>query len=339
MNVLTCESPGKFRYVQMEQPLPEPGNALIKVNRVGVCGTDLHAFEGTQPYFTYPRVLGHELAGIVEWVEPGKEIKPGDLVCLIPYFHCGTCAACRKGLTNCCQSIRVFGVHIDGGMKPYISVPVENLIAVPGLEADELALVEPLAIGAHAVRRSQLKKDEFALVIGAGPIGIGVMEFAARAGARVIAADVNEDRLQYCREQIGVNKLVNPARQDMNQVLADITRGAMADVIFDASGNRKAINGALPFLGQGGRFVLVGLQKEEIILSHPEFHKREATMMSSRNATRADFETVIDFLREKKFNKAAYITHRARFDEVGDCFADWLNPANGVIKAMIEFDA
>lgn len=322
----------------MDLPGQEPGHALVKVSKVGVCGTDLHAFEGTQPYFSYPRVLGHELSGRIEWVEPGHGLNTGDQVCLIPYFHCGECAACKKGLTNCCQFIRVFGVHIDGGMKPYISVPVQNLLAVPGLGTEELALVEPLAIGTHAVRRSQLVPGEWALVIGAGPIGIGVMAFARQAGARVIIADVNEERLQYCRREMGLDLTINPVKQDINQVLADITSGAMADLIFDASGNRKAINGALTYLGQGGRFVLVGLQKEEIMLSHPEFHKREATMMSSRNATREDFETVIQFLKENKLNKEAYITHRTRFSEVAGCFGDWLNPANGVIKAMIDFD-
>lgn len=336
MNVLICTEPGEFRYMEMEEPSAKPGHAIVKVNRIGVCGTDLHAFEGTQPFFTYPRVLGHELSGVVASVETGSGVKSGDHVCLIPYFHCGKCAACKKGLTNCCQSIRVFGVHIDGGMKPYISVPIENLIVEPELDFDTLALVEPLAIGAHAVRRSGLQKGEFALVIGAGPIGIGVMEFARRAGARVIAADVNEDRLNYCRKEIGVEFTVNPTRQDMNAYLDEITETAMPDVVFDASGNRKAINGAFPYMGHGGRFVLVGLQKEEIIFSHPEFHKREATLMSSRNATREDFEEVLRFLKEKKFRTNAYITHRAKFEEVGTCFGDWLNPANGVIKAMIE---
>lgn len=336
MNVLICTEPGEFRYMDMELPSAIPGHAIVKVARIGVCGTDLHAFEGTQPYFTYPRVLGHELSGVIEAVGSGQGLHKGDKVCLIPYFHCGTCAACKKGLTNCCQSIRVFGVHIDGGMKPYISVPVENLIVEPDLSFEELALVEPLAIGAHAIRRSGLQQGEFALVIGAGPIGIGVMEFARRAGARVIAADVNEERLNYCRNEVGVEFTVNPTNQDMKLYLEEITESAMPDVIFDASGNRKAINGAFPFMGHGGRFVLVGLQKDEILFSHPEFHKREATLMSSRNATREDFETVLSFLKEKKFNVNSYITHRARFEEVGGCFGDWLNPANGVIKAMIE---
>lgn len=336
MNVLICTEPGEFRYREMEDPSAMPGHTIVRVTRVGVCGTDLHAFEGTQPYFSYPRVLGHELSGLVEEVDPGQGLKKGDKVCLIPYFHCGVCSACKKGLTNCCQSIRVFGVHIDGGMKPFISVPVENLIVEPGLSFEELALVEPLAIGAHAVRRSKLQNGEFALVIGVGPIGIGVMEFAQRAGARVIAADVNEERLNYCRKEVGVEFTVNPTSQDMKQYLEEITGAAMPDVIFDASGNRKAINGAFSFMGHGGRFVLVGLQKEEIVVSHPEFHKREATLMSSRNATREDFELVLRFLKEKNFKTEAYITHRARFEEVGSCFSDWLNPANGVIKAMIE---
>jgi threonine dehydrogenase-like Zn-dependent dehydrogenase len=191
MKILTCTTPGKLEYGTAETPQLKPGNALLKIKRIGICGTDLHAFEGTQPFFSYPRILGHELAA--EVVEAGdvKGFEKGEAVTFIPYFNCGYCIACRSGKPNCCANILVCGVHTDGGMAEYLQVPSHLLVHGEGLSFDELALVEPLAIGAHGVRRADVKPGEFVLVIGAGPIGLGIMEFARIAGAKVIAADVS----------------------------------------------------------------------------------------------------------------------------------------------------
>ncbi|MBK6936881.1 MAG: zinc-binding alcohol dehydrogenase family protein [Chitinophagaceae bacterium] len=337
MNVLICEKPGLFEYGTREKPVPEKGKAILKVHRIGICGTDLHAYEGTQPFFNYPRVLGHELAAVIETIEPGHGFETGDKVSIIPYFNCGNCIACRNGLPNCCAAISVFGVHADGGMCEYISVPVQYLLKGNDMNFDELALIEPLAIGAHGIRRAGVKSDEFVLVIGAGPIGLGVMEFARIAGAKVIAMDINEDRLQFCKEKLRVPYTVNAASADVQQQLLAITANDMATVVIDATGNLKAINNALAYLAHGGRYVLVGLQKENFSFSHPEFHKREAALMSSRNATKEDFEHVMDSMRKKLVQPATYITHRVKFDEVKDNFDSWLNPGTGVIKAMVEF--
>src|SRR5215216_166704 len=178
MKVLTCTTPGTFQYSIGERPQRSKGNAIIKVKRIGICGTDLHAFEGTQPFFNYPRVLGHELAGeLVDFDDaPGFEV--GEAVSFIPYFNCGSCIACRSGKPNCCTHMLVCGVHVHGGMAEYLSVPSYSLLHGEGLSYDELALVEPLAIGAHGVRRADVKAGEFVLVIGAGPIGLGTMELA-----------------------------------------------------------------------------------------------------------------------------------------------------------------
>jgi threonine dehydrogenase-like Zn-dependent dehydrogenase len=177
MKTLVCTTPGHFEYTDRDKPLAQKGNTILRVQRIGICGTDLHAFEGTQPYFQYPRVLGHELAGIIEQTDAAG-FKKGDAVTVIPYFYCGKCVACRNGKTNCCVSLQVCGVHIDGGMAEYFSVPSYSLVHSEGLSFDELALVEPLAIGAHAVRRAAVSANEFVLVMGAGPIGLGTMEFA-----------------------------------------------------------------------------------------------------------------------------------------------------------------
>jgi len=172
MKVLLCEEPGRFAYIKRDEPLMQEERAILKVKRIGICGTDLHAFEGTQPYFEYPRVLGHELACEIIDIRVNDEFKAGDKVTFIPYFNCGECIACRNGLTNCCVNMKVFGVHIDGGMSEYISVPINKLLHGNKMSFDELALVEPLAIGAHGVRRAAVKPGEFVLIVGAGPIGL-----------------------------------------------------------------------------------------------------------------------------------------------------------------------
>lgn len=336
MKTLVCTTPGSFEYQQGEHPVAAKGYSILKIKRIGICGTDLHAFEGTQPFFEYPRILGHELAGEFVEGDEAEGFTSGEAVTFIPYFYCGECIACRSGKSNCCANIKVCGVHVHGGMAEYLSVPSYSLIHGEGLSFDELALVEPLAIGAHGVRRADVKKDEFVLVMGAGPIGLGIMEFARIAGGKVIALDINDQRLAFCKDKLNVHHTINPLNEDVVERLKEITKGDFPTVVIDATGNLRAINNGLQYMAHGARFVLVGLQKAELNISHPEFHKREATLMSSRNATRDDFEHVIACMKNGLVNPATYITHRVNFDEVKDEFKGWLDPANGVIKAMIE---
>jgi 2-desacetyl-2-hydroxyethyl bacteriochlorophyllide A dehydrogenase len=338
MEVLVCTTPGEFAYQQAEKPALTSGNTILKIKRIGICGTDLHAFEGTQPFFSYPRILGHELAGEIIETDgaPGFEI--GEAVTFIPYFNCGKCIACRNNKPNCCTSIKVSGVHIDGGMSEYLSVPSYSLVHGNDLGFDALALVEMLSIGAHGIRRANVEPNETVLIVGAGPIGLGTMEFARIAGANVIALDINDARLAFCRENLGVAHTINALTDNVIEKLSEITNGDMPTVIVDATGNLRAINTAFSYLAHGGRYVLVGLQKGDISFSHPEFHKREATLMSSRNATRADFEHVIHCMKSGFIDPTTYITHRVAFGEVKDQFEGWLDPANGVIKAMVSLD-
>jgi 2-desacetyl-2-hydroxyethyl bacteriochlorophyllide A dehydrogenase len=335
MKTLICTEPGKFEYAEVNLPGAKPGFATLRIRCIGVCGTDLHAFEGTQPFFSYPRVLGHELSA--ELVNNGgnEDFKAGEPVTFIPYFNCGHCIACRSAKPNCCVNISVCGVHADGGMAEYLQVPAHLLVKSEGLSFDELALVEPLAIGAHGVRRADVQPGEFVLVIGAGPIGLGIMEFARIAGGKVIAVDVNENRLKFCNEKLKIEHVINAVNEDVANRLRQITEGDMPTVVIDATGNQKAINNAFYYMAHGARYVLVGLQRGELIVSHPEFHKREGTLMSSRNATRADFEHVIACIKNGFVNPQHYITHRVIFDEVAANFNQWLDPATGVIKAMI----
>lgn len=338
MKTLVCTKPGQLDYAEAAMPALQRGQAIIKIKRIGICGTDLHAFEGTQPYFEYPRILGHELAGELVDADGAKGFEKGGKVTFIPYFHCGTCIACRSGLTNCCVHMKVCGVHVHGGFAEYLSVPSSSLLHGNGLQYDELALVEPLAIGAHGVRRAGVKDYEFVLVVGAGPIGLGIAEFVRIAGGIAIVMDINERRLAFCREQLDVQHTINALEDDVMEKLKKITRNDMPTVVIDATGNQKAINNAFQYMAHGARYVLVGLQKGEINFSHPEFHKREGTLMSSRNATREDFTHVINSMKNGRVDPSVYITHRVQFDEVKQQFESWLNPVNGVVKAMVEME-
>jgi 2-desacetyl-2-hydroxyethyl bacteriochlorophyllide A dehydrogenase len=334
MNALVCVKPGELAYGEKAMEPLRPNHVLLKIRRIGICGTDLHAFEGTQPYFSYPRILGHELAGdICDWNGAAPPVVSGGRATLLPYLNCGTCIACRNGKPNCCVALNVCGVHSDGGMVQYFQVPADKLIP-SDLSYEELALVEPLAIGAHGIRRAQVQPGEFVMVVGAGPIGLGIMEFARIAGGQVIAMDINNDRLAFCRSNLHVPHTVNAASPDALNMIRDITNGDMPTVVIDATGNLGAIERAFEFLAHGGRYVLVGLQRERIGVLHPEFHKREATLMSSRNATREDFENVMTAMHNGLISPTTYITHRVSFDQLAGKFPTFLEPASKVIKAM-----
>lgn len=336
MKSLVCIAPGKLEFIAVEKPLLQKDSSIIRIRRIGICGTDLHAFEGTQPFFSYPRILGHELSGDLVEFDNAPGFISGEKVSFIPYFHCGSCLACRNGKPNCCAKLRVCGVHIDGGMAEYISVPSSSLLHSDGLSYDELALLEPLAIGAHGIRRANIERDEFVLIVGAGPIGLATMEFARIAGGNVIVMDVNEKRLEFCRNKLRVAHTVSANAVDVNEQLKNLTNGDMPVTVIDATGNIKAINNAFRYMTHGSKYVLIGLQKENITFNHPEFHKREATLMSSRNATRQDFDHVIASIKKGLIDPTVYITHRVGFDETINYFEDLLKPSNGVIKAMVE---
>jgi len=338
MKYIVCETPGHFQMGEKDQVKPKAGEALLKILRVGICGTDIHAFAGNQAFFEYPRILGHELAAeIVEIGTNNKGLKAGDLVSIMPYLSCGVCIACRKGKTNCCTNIRVLGVHTDGGMQEYISLPTEILLGAQGLSAEEVALIEPLAIGAHAIRRAQLEAGEFIVVMGCGPIGMGILKMAQIAGAEVIAMDVNQDRLDYAAKAFGVKHLVNVMEEPVAAVSA-ITEGDLATAVFDATGNARALMSGPDYMAHGGRYVLVGLSKGELTYSHPKIHAKETTLMCSRNATIEDFEYVIEMLRGGQFPSEAYVTHRVRFEDMIERFPSFSDPAEQVMKAVIDWE-
>ncbi|WP_274652118.1 zinc-binding alcohol dehydrogenase family protein [Paenibacillus humicola] len=338
MKGIICEKVGMFR---MSEHLPEPeltkGHAIVRIRRIGICGTDYHAFRGNQPFFEYPRILGHELSGVVEEIDADTgELAAGDQVSIIPYLHCGKCLACRRGKTNCCTDMQVLGVHRDGGMRERIAVPVSHLLKANHLTLDEAAIVEPLAIGAHAVRRAEIAAADTVLVIGSGPIGLGVMAFAKYAGATVIAMDINEKRLAFCRTWAKADHTINALESDAKQRLAELTNGEFPAAVFDATGSAASMMNAFELTAHGGQLVYVGLVKGDIAFSDPEFHKRELTLMGSRNATAADFRHVLDVLAASHLDVSRYLTHRSSFDGMIDAFETWLKPESEVIKAVVE---
>jgi 2-desacetyl-2-hydroxyethyl bacteriochlorophyllide A dehydrogenase len=335
MKYIVCEEPNKFALKEKENPAREDNQALIKIHRVGICGTDLHAYSGNQAFFTYPRILGHELAA--EIIEVGKNpqnLKVGDKVIVMPYVSCGKCVACRQGKTNCCSNIKVLGVHADGGMQEKFAVRTDLLIPVNQLSFEEMAIVEPLAIGAHAIRRANVKKDDFIVVVGCGPIGIGLMKLAQIKGAQVIALDVDEARLDFVKSEIGVKHVVKVSETAADEVLK-ITSNDLASSVFDCTGNKRALESGISYMSHGGTYVLVGLSKGELVFSHPAIHAKESTIMCSRNATLEDFDFVIQNL--EKFPTKAFVTHQVNFTEMIENFDSWLDPKTKVIKAMVNF--
>ena len=334
MLTITCETPGTLTATETERPVRKHDEVLLRLRRVGVCGTDLHIFTGDQPYLSYPRVMGHELAATVEEAPAGSGLAPGDLVSILPYISCGTCDACRKGKTNCCRRIGVLGVHRDGGMTEYLSLPARYALKAEGLTVDQAAMVEFLAIGAHAVARAAPQAGARVLIAGAGPIGLAVAVFARLAGTEVTLIDGRGDRLAFARETLGIASTVLVGDGDVESLDA-LTGGEFFDTVFDATGNPKAMERGFGFVAHGGTYVLVSIVGSDIRFSDPEFHKRETSLLGSRNATARDFEQVMAAMRAGKV-PSALVTHRMPLAEVPARFAGLTDPAAGVIKAMVE---
>lgn len=338
MRGIVCQSEKQFNFrADLLEPELLDGHAIVSVKRIGICGTDYHAYNGNQPFFQFPKILGHELSGVIHSVgENEYSLSIGDRVAIIPYLHCGSCIACRQNKTNCCKNMEVLGVHTDGGMREKISIPLTHLIKVDDLSLDAAAMLEPLAIGAHAVKRAQIKSKDTVLVIGSGPIGLGVMAFAKNEGARVIALDINDERLDFCKTWAGVDETINGNEVDVPQRLADLTDGDFPVTVFDATGNVKSMSNAFSYVAHGGTLVYVGLVKQDITFDDPEFHKRELTLMGSRNATTIDFQYVLKVLSTQFIDIDKYITHRTTLDNMINVFETWMKPESKVIKGIVE---
>ncbi len=312
--------------------------ALLKIHRIGICGTDYHAYRGRQPFFSYPRVLGHELGAEVVSLGSGAEtsdIKIGDKVSVEPYLNCGVCQPCQNGKTNCCESLKVLGVHSDGGMAEYLKVPVNKLHKSAILQYEQLALVETLGIGSHAVQRANVSANDIVLVIGAGPIGLSVIQFAKINGAKIAVMDFSKQRLDFANEAIGIDKSIVATEDFSADDLRRILEGKLPTVVFDATGNAQSMMKAFSYVAFGGKLVYVGLFQGEVTFFDPDFHRREITLLASRNALPTDFKHIISKMESGEINTKAWLTHEAAFDDLPTVFETWLDPKSQVIKAMV----
>jgi alcohol dehydrogenase len=339
MKAISLDAPKQFRRIDVAEPArPGPGEAVVRVHRVGICGTDLSGYLGKMPFFSYPRIPGHELG--VEVVEVGADVtavKAGDHCSVEPYINCQQCYACRRGHTNCCEKHQTLGVHCDGGLRPLFTVPARKLHISRTLSFDQLALVETLAIGCHAVDRAALTAGESCLIIGAGPIGLSTLEFAKLTGAKIIVLDMNEQRLEFCRSVMGVPHTLRPSA-DLERDLRDLTDGHLPDVVIDATGSSASMSNAFGLITHAGRLVYVGITTDEVTFKHPVFHRPEGTLLCSRNALTRDFARIVRLIEDGVIDTAPWVTHRATFDELIDVFPSYTKPETGVIKAIVSVD-
>ena len=337
MKALSLNAPKQWRRIDVPGPeKPGPGEALVRVDTVGICGTDISGYLGKMPFFSYPRIPGHELGVEVLAVADGvRNVQPGDRCSVEPYINCQKCHACVRGKTNCCEKHQTLGVHCDGGLRPRFLVPARKLHVSRRLTFEQLALVETLAIGCHATHRAAPQADESCLIIGAGPIGLATLEFVKLAGAKVIVLDMNEQRLDFCRRVMGVRDTVRLSEQ-VERDLRHLTDGHLPDVVIDATGHSGSMSGAFGLIAHGGRLVFVGITTDEVKFRHPVFHRPEGTLLCSRNALAQDFTRIIGLIEDGRIDTRPWITHRAAFDEVIDVFPSYTKPETGVIKAVIE---
>jgi 2-desacetyl-2-hydroxyethyl bacteriochlorophyllide A dehydrogenase len=335
MQAAVLTSPGRLDLVEHpEPPSPGPGEVLVAVRRVGICGTDYHAYGGTQNFIAYPCVLGHELA--VEVLEVGPRVslvRPGDLCAVMPYLSCGGCAACLRGRTNCCERIQVLGVTRDGGLRERMVLPAVQLYHQSGLTLDQLVLVETLGIGWHAVTRARPDWHDDVLILGAGPIGLAVAEAVQQRVERVLVADVSVDRVGFAAGE-GLDAVV--VGDDFGQALRDRGNGVLPSLVFDASGSRASMEAAFGLVGSGGTLVFVGHTTASLSFQNPGFHARELELRASRNATPEDWAQVMTAVAEGHLDAAGWVNHRSTLKAVVEDLPRLAATPGQIVKAVVE---
>lgn len=323
---LTLTAAKTFTWTTLpEANAPANGEVLVAIRAIGICGTDFSGYLGKMPFIEFPRILGHELG--VEVLAVGSDVthlKPGDRCSVEPYLNCGTCHSCLRGSTNCCETLQVLGVHCDGGMRDRMILPAHKLHPCNALDFEQLALVETLAIGCHAVNRAQITPADDVLIIGAGPIGLTVLEFARAANAAITILELNAARRDFVEQNYpGVN------------VVASLPEEPAFQIIFDATGNPHSMAGALRFARFTGRIVYVGITKELVVIDDPLLHRRELSILASRNAIATDFPRILGMIQSGQINTRPWISHRCAFSELPSQMDAWLLPESRVIKAVV----
>ncbi len=319
---VTLEGPERFVVGDEPPPQAADGEAIVNIRRIGVCGSDIHAFHGRHPFVQFPCILGHELSGtVVEVPDNDRGVKPGDRVSVEPFRTCGECNACKLGRPNCCEFMQLIGLHCDGGMRPRIAVPVQFLHRSDKLTHDQLATIEPLSIGAHAVLRGRVREVDKVLIVGAGPIGLATMQFALITGAEVTVVEMNEGRRQWVADHFGVKTMAAHGESRF-------------DIVMDATGNAAAMERSFESVHFGGRLVFVGVMKGNVCFDDAMFHSREITLYASRNS-HDEFTRIIRLIEDDVFDPTPWITHRMALADVPEQFGDVIR-ADGVVKPMIE---
>jgi 2-desacetyl-2-hydroxyethyl bacteriochlorophyllide A dehydrogenase len=316
MKAILIHAPWNISLKEVSDPERKKNEVLIKVHGMGICGSDIAAYKGMNPLVTYPRIIGHEIAGEALEVPQGEtEIRPGDRVVIEPYVYCGKCYPCMNQRTNCCENLAVRGVHIDGGMSEFCFHPRPLVHKVPAnVSWKLLAMVEPLTISVHAVRRARLAKEEHVVVTGSGPIGLLAAQYALVIGAVPIVVDPIDERLAFARS-LGIPHGINPVKESAVERIKEITGGRMAEAVIEASGSDAAIRSSIDYVAYSGRIALVGWPKGEVSLMTAMFTKKELDVMGSRNSFRA-FPESIDLIANNKIDVASLVTRTVSFEEV-----------------------
>jgi 2-desacetyl-2-hydroxyethyl bacteriochlorophyllide A dehydrogenase len=342
LRTVILNKPGEFKLVNKESDLVlKEEEVLLKVRRIGICGTDYHAYRGKQPFFSYPRVLGHELGAEIIEIGGGKStdhLRIGDKVAVEPYLNCGNCQPCRMGKINCCEHIQVLGVHTDGGMTEFLKVPASKVHVSNKLSFDQLALVEMLSIGAHAVERAEISEHDKVLIIGAGPIGLSVAEFAKLKTSQTVVADYNEQRLNFVQKNKFTKHMLKVETSISERDLRELYGGDLPTIVIDATGNANSMAGCFNLISHGGKIVLVGLFQGDLSFFDPNFHKRELILMASRNSLSQDFKRIIQLMEERIINTDSWLSHRTDLENLPRVFPEWLAADSGVIKAIVEIN-
>jgi threonine dehydrogenase-like Zn-dependent dehydrogenase len=333
MKAVTVKAPSEAALADIPEPTPTEGHALLRVRMVGMCGSDLSTFRGANPLVSYPRVLGHEVAATV--LEPGKSnIPAGSNVTILPYTNCGRCASCRRGRTNACQFNQTLGVQRDGAMTELISVPADKLYPAR-LSLRDLALVEPMTVGAHAAARGRVSKDDIVAVFGCGGVGLGAISAAAFRGATVIAIDVDEAKLEIARKS-GATHLIHSIHDNLHDRLQELTEGRGPDVIIEAIGLPATFRAAVEEVAFTGRVVYIGYAKENVAYETRLFVQKELDIMGSRNAMPDDFREVIRMLEVGGFPTEDAVSLIVKLDDAPQALVEWSNSPSKFTKILVD---
>lgn len=338
MRAIRMDGPGEIGLVEVPRPVPGAGEVRLRLTHVGYCGSDLSSFEGRNPMVGFPRIPGHEIAARVDATGPGvDDLSPEQAVTVLPYFNCGTCIACRKGRPNACRNNRTMGVQREGAMSDYVCVPRSHVVPVSGLSQRDLALIEPVAVGFHAVARACVRPGETVAVLGVGMIGLGVVLGAKAAGARVIAVDLAEAKLRLARD-LGADLTVDGSDGDAVARLTELTGGDGPDVVIEAAGSAIAFRQAVDAVSQCGRVVYVGYTKTEVSYETRLFPMKEIEMYGSRGATLSDFDTVIDFLKTDPTLGDRIVTQMPSLSEAAEAMRRWSADPAAITKIVVDLE-